>query len=178
MRHGNISQGTIIWNISDDNGKTHEFMINNSYLVPNGGVRLLIPQHWAREYKNKTGQGEWEMTDDSQITLIWGNGKYTRTTRLTNGSNIGNICTQEGYNTYETRLKAMQIKEDNTSNTRKEDVMKYLQEITQDTKINTLPKYDNIKMDEEHNTYMELHNRMGHIPSKLMKEWMKINNKH
>ena len=114
MRHGNISQGTIIWNIADDNGKQHEFKINNAYLVPEGGVRLLSPQNWAKEYKSKTGKGEWEITDDSQIQLIWENGKYTRTARLTNGSNIGNITTYEGYKTHRSKLKEMSIKEDNT----------------------------------------------------------------
>ena len=173
MRHGNISQVTIIWNIEDDNGKQHEFKINNTYLVPHGGVRLLRPQHWEREYKNKTGQGAWEITDDSQIKLIWENGKYTRTAILTNGSNIGNINTYEGYNTYEARLKAMTVEEDNKSSMGKGEIIKYLQDITHDTKLNTLPKYENIKMNEEQNTYMELNNRMLHMPSKLMKEWMK-----
>jgi len=33
-KHGNINQGTIKWNIKDDEGCTHQFIIENSYLVP------------------------------------------------------------------------------------------------------------------------------------------------
>ena len=40
---------TIKWNWSDDQGKIHEFKIPNSYYVPEGGVRLLSPQHWVQE---------------------------------------------------------------------------------------------------------------------------------
>ena len=137
--------------------------------MPEGGVRLLSPHQWAKEYKNITRKGAWEITDDSKIQLIWYNGKYTRTARLTNGSNIGNITTYEGYNTHESRLKAMTIEEVNKPDIEKGEIMKYLQNITQDIRINNLPMYDNIKLKDEQDTYMELHNRMGHIPSKLMK---------
>ena len=50
-RINNIMKGTIKWKWSDDQGKIHEFKIPNSYYVPEGGVRLLSPQHWAQEQR-------------------------------------------------------------------------------------------------------------------------------
>ena len=96
--------------ISDDNVKEHRFKINNVYLVPKVGVRLLIPKHWEKEYKKRTGRGEQEIKDDENIKICWEYGKYTRTTKLTNGRNIGNITTYEGYNKHNTLMKALSIK--------------------------------------------------------------------
>jgi hypothetical protein len=39
--------GTIRWNIEDDQGAVHEFIIPESIYVPEGSSRLLSPQHWA-----------------------------------------------------------------------------------------------------------------------------------
>ena len=74
-RHRNVMQGTIRWNIMDDEGETHEFIINNSYLVPEGGTRLLSPQHWEKEYKKQTGNQAYESTTEDEIILHWNNGK-------------------------------------------------------------------------------------------------------
>jgi len=41
----NIQQGTILCQWKDDIGKVHEHTIPNSYYVPQGGLRLLSPQH-------------------------------------------------------------------------------------------------------------------------------------
>jgi hypothetical protein len=40
-------QGTILWNIVDDDGKFQQIVINNAYLGPGCGVWLLPPQHWS-----------------------------------------------------------------------------------------------------------------------------------
>ncbi len=47
-RTGNVMKGTIQWKWEDDEGKVHKFLIPNYYYVPDGGVRLLSPQHWIR----------------------------------------------------------------------------------------------------------------------------------
>jgi hypothetical protein len=44
----NVQIGTISWRIEDDNGKVTTHVIPNSYYVPDGKVRLLSPQHWAK----------------------------------------------------------------------------------------------------------------------------------
>ena len=49
----NIQVGTLLWRFQDDMGVAHAFKIPNSYLVPEGGMRLLSPQHWAKVQKHK-----------------------------------------------------------------------------------------------------------------------------
>jgi type IV secretory pathway VirB3-like protein len=44
-RVSSIHMGTLQWHWDDDQGVTHQFLIPNSYYVPEGKVRLLSPQH-------------------------------------------------------------------------------------------------------------------------------------
>jgi hypothetical protein len=44
----NVSIGTLRWSWEDDQGRHHAFDIPNSYYVPDGHIRLLSPQHWAK----------------------------------------------------------------------------------------------------------------------------------
>jgi hypothetical protein len=44
----NVQIGTIRWSWEDDNGVIYDFLIPNSYYVPDGKMRLLSPQHWAQ----------------------------------------------------------------------------------------------------------------------------------
>ena len=44
--------GTIKWRFQDDNSITHKFYIRNSFLVPDGTMRLLLPQHFASNCNN------------------------------------------------------------------------------------------------------------------------------
>ena len=43
-----IQVGTIHWKVQSDDGTNHNFVIPNSYYVPQGGARLLSPQHWSK----------------------------------------------------------------------------------------------------------------------------------
>jgi hypothetical protein len=43
---------TIRWTIVDDSGKYRDIIIPNTYYVPDCGVLLLSPQHWAQEVKD------------------------------------------------------------------------------------------------------------------------------
>ena len=52
----NVMTGTIKWRWQDDDGGIHEFRIPNSYYVPDGGVRLMSPQHWAQSQRNQFGK--------------------------------------------------------------------------------------------------------------------------
>ena len=42
-----IQIGTIHWEVQSDDGELHTFEIPKSYYVPEGGARLLSPQHWS-----------------------------------------------------------------------------------------------------------------------------------
>ena len=48
-----VQTGTIQWKWEDDNGMVHDQTIPNSYYVPDGGVRLLSPQHWMQATMSK-----------------------------------------------------------------------------------------------------------------------------
>ena len=54
----NVYIGTIIWQWLDDEGLEHQFKISKSYYVPEGGYRLLSPQHWAKIQSNSTKEEE------------------------------------------------------------------------------------------------------------------------
>jgi hypothetical protein len=43
-----VGYGTLLWKIEDDLGRSHQIRLPNSLYVPEGGVRLLSPQHWAQ----------------------------------------------------------------------------------------------------------------------------------
>ena len=47
--HGQVYQGTLRWSVLDTQGRTHHWCIPNSYYIPEGGMRLFSPQHWAQE---------------------------------------------------------------------------------------------------------------------------------
>ena len=47
-----IYKCTIKWEWGDDNGQRHKFLIPNSFYIPEGGIRLLSPQHWAQSQQD------------------------------------------------------------------------------------------------------------------------------
>ena len=67
-------RGTLIWHMEDDVGKKHRILIPNSIYVPDGTMRLLSPQHWAKEAM-KAGSNP-EFTFSTQMwnrnILTWG----------------------------------------------------------------------------------------------------------
>jgi hypothetical protein len=98
--------GTILWNILDDNGSMQTIKIPNSLLVPEGGVRLLSPQHWAQEYKlmHPTMNDDIVcITNHSQIQLSWNNNNLTKIIKLDNNqSNTAIMWTIPGNTNYVT----------------------------------------------------------------------------
>ena len=67
-----MQSGILIWRWQDDHGKVYKFTIPNSYCVPDGKVRLLSPQHWAKAMKdNKPIEGTRSTTTSTSVTLWW-----------------------------------------------------------------------------------------------------------
>jgi len=98
-----VMMGTILWSIEDDNGLPHELLIPHSYYVPGSKVRLLSPQHWAREAKDNRPQprGTWCATYADSIVLEWNQRKHRRTIKLDQqGSNVATVHTAPGYNKF------------------------------------------------------------------------------
>ena len=97
----NVMMGTLKWKIEDDDGKIHTFRIPNSYYVPDGGVRLLSPQHWAKTQKDlKPTQGTGTTTLSDKVTMFWNQRKYRKTIHLDLKTNVATMPLAPGYTRY------------------------------------------------------------------------------
>ncbi len=113
-RTRNIKMGTLQWSWEDDQGDATTFRIPNSYYVPDGGVRLLSPQHWAQTQQSKSsrfakfdkrGRCEHppassqcgETTDSNRCVLHWNNGVDKRTVTLGRADNVATFTLASGY---------------------------------------------------------------------------------
>ena len=108
-----IKIGTIKWSIIDDQGKKHTFKIPNSFYAPQGGVRLLSPQHWAKHHPSKKGDATSSRTTHDKIILSWNGGKSTCTTPL-GPSNVANLNANPGYSKYEAFCDKIEINNEET----------------------------------------------------------------
>ena len=96
-----VMQGTLNWKWCDDDGKEYSFLIRDSYYIPQGGVRLLSPQHWAQTRPTRTQResaGEW--TGKDTCTLKWNDGKRMRETTVpidVRGNNLATFELAPGY---------------------------------------------------------------------------------
>ena len=67
-----VMRGTICWRWCDELGIVHKFIIPNSYYIPEGGCKLLSPQHWAKTQANGKGYAKvGETTTSRNCTLFW-----------------------------------------------------------------------------------------------------------
>ena len=97
-----VKIGTVRWHIQDDDGKAHRFDLRNTYLVPDLPIRLLSPQHLAREMTQKHGDVDNTVciTYADRVILSWKGCKYKRTIPL-NSSNVPVIRSAPGYQSYQ-----------------------------------------------------------------------------
>ena len=103
-RTTNVKVGTLSWTWTDDKGVPHKFNIPNSYYVPTGKVRLLSPQHWAKEQrrgsKRQTKPGTLSQTTDKEVTLMWNDRKNRLTVPLSPKNNVATFHLAPGFNNY------------------------------------------------------------------------------
>ena len=101
----NVKVGTLSWTWNDDSGTPHKFIIPNSYYVPKGRVRLLSPQHWAKEQgkgikeKNKA-VGTLSQTTAKEVKLMWNERKNSLTVPLSPANNVATFHLAPGFNKY------------------------------------------------------------------------------
>ena len=96
----------------DDNGRTRKFTIPNSYYVPQGRVRLLSPQHWAKIItgnNRKRLKGTGSETLGNQVILFWSNKKYKLTLPLCKRTNVATINSKPGYSRFDQFCKQTEI---------------------------------------------------------------------
>jgi hypothetical protein len=102
-RATNVKTGTLRWKWEDDQGVVTEFQIPNSYLVPDGKVRLLSPQHWAQtQATTRKDRGRCsERTDGNTCTLSWEAGRHKRTIPLNRENNVATFSLAPGFSNFE-----------------------------------------------------------------------------
>ncbi len=87
--------GTLQWRWLDDDGREHTHRIPNSYYVPDGGHRLLSPQHWAQTCPKEQRHAD---TTADGVRLHWGPaGKYRLTLALNESTNVADIPMAAGF---------------------------------------------------------------------------------
>ena len=90
-----VKQGTLLWRWIDDDGQEHMQRIPNSYYVPDGGHRLLSPQHWAQECPKERCHCD---TTAQGVVLEWGTARKYRLTLTHNPStNVADIEMAAGF---------------------------------------------------------------------------------
>ena len=76
----------------------HRFLIPKSYYVPQGGERLLRPQHCAQSQKDENPiQVTGSTTDAKKVVMYWYQFKYGLPAPLDQLTNISNINVAPGY---------------------------------------------------------------------------------
>jgi transposase InsO family protein len=99
----NVQMGTISWRIEDDNGKITTHIIPNSYYVPDGKVRLLSPQHWAKTlplHRRPTKGIAPEMTFHDRVELRWDGEQSRKTVFLDAMTNVATFTLAPDYQDY------------------------------------------------------------------------------
>ena len=88
-KYRDIKAATLKWEINNDQGSRSTFIIPNSFYAPEGGCRLLSPQHWAAETEILTGKEAKETTHSNRIVLTCED--KSKTVMLDKHTNVGNI---------------------------------------------------------------------------------------
>jgi Reverse transcriptase (RNA-dependent DNA polymerase)/GAG-pre-integrase domain len=182
--------GTVVWSIDDDQGNTHQLRIPNAYYVPESGIRLLSPQHWAQMMIDNSPHpnGTWCGTYEDRIVLHWDQQKYIKTIHLDRTSN--NVATMwttpdvQGYQSFVNEMETSCTSEyAYPSEIQKEEVVKedefQIEEQHPTIRLETssIPCVDdNVIFDEEKCVYaktpssseelLKWHRRYGHMSMK------------
>ena len=115
-RHFNIQMGTLNWAWENDKGERHKFLIPNSYYIPQGKVRLLSPQHWAKTQQRKRSTMTHCQTDHEKVTLSWHNNHSKKTVPLGKNDNVATFDLAPGYKQFDLFCQAAAFSdEDETS---------------------------------------------------------------
>jgi hypothetical protein len=74
-------QGTVQWDVYDDEGIRRQIIVPNSYYVPDCEMRLLSPQHWAQELNDNypIPDGTMCSTYQDRVVLLWNQKRHVKT---------------------------------------------------------------------------------------------------
>lgn len=98
----NVWTGTLVWTVEDNQGCTHTWHIPGSYFVPDGGVRLFSPQHWAqtRNDNKPKPNGSRVVTNSHDMVVEWDQRKHKLTVPIDQAINVGTFHLAPGYSTF------------------------------------------------------------------------------
>jgi Reverse transcriptase (RNA-dependent DNA polymerase) len=99
----NVQMGTIHWRIEDDQGKVTTHIIPNSSYVPDGKVRLLSPQHWAKalpSHRRPIKGIAPEMTFHDRVELRWDGNNSVKTIPMDPLTNVATFTLAPDYTDY------------------------------------------------------------------------------
>ena len=94
-------KGTVVWRVIDDDQRTHELHIPDTYYVPNLPLRLLSPQHMAQAFRKMGGEADGTTckTLADRVILRWDNRQFTKTIPL-GPANIATMRSAPGQSKY------------------------------------------------------------------------------
>jgi hypothetical protein len=96
----NVMQGTLQWKWVDDQGRTHKFTKPNANYVPQGRVRLLSPQHWAKSVEKCKQQDPCSPiceTYSDCVILRWNQRECSKTVPLDPITNVATMAQTADY---------------------------------------------------------------------------------
>ena len=102
-RTGAVYKGTLNWDLEDDQGQRTSFRIPDSYFVPEGGMRLLSPQHWIQKLGSRTRAKE--ITTGKEVILQWGDSQ--KTIPLGQHDNVATTSLATGYTKFKVYAAAL-----------------------------------------------------------------------
>ena len=111
----NVMTGTITWNVEDNSGRSHTFSIPGSYYVPDGQVRLMSPQHWAKvkpDHKPRPN-GTRCVTNDDSMELQWAQRKHKLTVQIDPAINVATFYLAPGYSAFQAFCAEADLEDDN-----------------------------------------------------------------
>ena len=102
-------RGTVRWKIKDNAGKVHLININDTYYMVDVPNRILLPQHFSQAANNHhpKPEGMGSITSSKNITLFWGQQRYTKTIPLDKNLNISLTWTAPACETFTAYLATM-----------------------------------------------------------------------
>jgi hypothetical protein len=95
-------EGTLVWHIEDDSGRTHKITIKESLHVPKAPICLLSPQHWSQsaDDKNPNPHGTWCADYHDCLVLKWDQEQYQRTIPWDRRTNVARLRSAAGTTKY------------------------------------------------------------------------------
>ena len=108
---GGIEEGTLKWDVLDDDGLRHEWSIPKSYYVEHGKMRLLSPQHWAQHMPTKAKACV--NTHAHEITTEWHTDRPHRiTVPIDQRTNVASLYLAPGGRSFKAFVEKAELDDD------------------------------------------------------------------